>query len=126
MFKTGVGNIYTNNWESRSDMISVGDGSLRGGGNKLQDLVWTHAKKVRISNVIHLAVILFLTSLLNLIGTGNIGMDWTRINRDQSLRNPSLQRWRRFGTTCGYVNKQSSLLAVNLHFSLFVQTDFRL
>lgn len=61
MFKTGVGNIYTNNWESRSDMISVGDGSLRGGGHKLQDLIWAHAKKVRLLNIISLAVILFLT-----------------------------------------------------------------
>ena len=44
-------------------MISVGDGSLRGGGHKLQDLIWAHAKKVRLLNSIPLAVILFLTIL---------------------------------------------------------------
>lgn len=43
----GVGNIYTNNWISTSDMVSVDDGSLRGGGGKLKNLVWEHAKKVR-------------------------------------------------------------------------------
>lgn len=28
----GVGNTYTNNWISKSDMVSVEDGNLRGGG----------------------------------------------------------------------------------------------
>lgn len=44
-------------------MISVGDGSLRGGGHKLQELIWAHAKKVRLLNSIPLAVTLFLTIL---------------------------------------------------------------
>ena len=44
----GAANIYTNNWESKSDMISVEDGSLRGGGSKLRNLIWDHANKVRI------------------------------------------------------------------------------
>jgi prolyl 4-hydroxylase len=48
MEEWGVGNIYTNNWESKSDMISVDDGSLRGGGNKLKNSIWAHANKVRI------------------------------------------------------------------------------
>lgn len=43
----GIGNIYTNNWVSKSDMVSVEDGSLRGGGNKLKSTIWAHAKRVR-------------------------------------------------------------------------------
>lgn len=42
----GVGNIYTNNWESKSDMISVEDSSLRGGGGALKKKIWDSANTV--------------------------------------------------------------------------------
>jgi hypothetical protein len=42
----GMGNTYTNNWESKSLMVSVEDGNLRGGGGVLQSLIWEHAKEV--------------------------------------------------------------------------------
>ena len=42
----GVGNTYTNNWESSSSMVSVEDTSLRGGGGRLKQMIWDEAKKV--------------------------------------------------------------------------------
>jgi len=40
----GVGNTYTNNWISHSQMVSVEDGSLRGGGGALKQKIWDAAK----------------------------------------------------------------------------------
>jgi prolyl 4-hydroxylase len=42
----GAGNTYTNNWESPSEMISVEDTNLRGGGNTLKQKIWNAAKDV--------------------------------------------------------------------------------
>ena len=42
----GNGNTYTNNWQSPSEMISVEDSSLRGGGNSLKQKIWNAAKDV--------------------------------------------------------------------------------
>lgn len=44
----GVGNTYTNNWESPSYMVSVEDSSLRGGGYALKQKIWDAARDVRI------------------------------------------------------------------------------
>jgi len=40
----GVGNTYTNNWLSHSEMVSVEDTSLRGAGSKLKLSIWNAAK----------------------------------------------------------------------------------
>lgn len=40
----GVGNTYTNNWDSHSSMVSVEDSGLRGGGSKLKQKIWDAAK----------------------------------------------------------------------------------
>lgn len=40
----GTGNIYTNNWESPSYMVSVEDTRLRGGGRGLKQAIWDAAK----------------------------------------------------------------------------------
>ena len=40
----GVGNTYTNNWESPTYMISVEDQSLRGGGGRLKQAIWNAAR----------------------------------------------------------------------------------
>ena len=40
----GTGNVYTNNWESPSYMVSVEDTRLRGGGRELKQAVWDAAK----------------------------------------------------------------------------------
>jgi len=40
----GVGNTYTNNWESHSKMVSVEDSGLRGGGSRLKQKIWDAAK----------------------------------------------------------------------------------
>jgi prolyl 4-hydroxylase len=42
----GVGNTYTNNWESRSEMVSVEDSNLRGGGSVFKQKIWDAAKEV--------------------------------------------------------------------------------
>uniref|UniRef100_A0A7S2YGP5 Fe2OG dioxygenase domain-containing protein n=1 Tax=Entomoneis paludosa TaxID=265537 RepID=A0A7S2YGP5_9STRA len=40
----GVGNTYTNNWESPTYMISVEDKSLRGAGGRLKQAIWNAAR----------------------------------------------------------------------------------
>jgi len=40
----GIGNTYTNNWESETYMISVEDRKLRGGGGKLKQAIWNAAR----------------------------------------------------------------------------------
>jgi len=40
----GVGNTYTNNWESPSYMVSVEDQNLRGGGRILKKAIWDAAR----------------------------------------------------------------------------------
>ena len=40
----GVGNTYTNNWESPSFMVSVEDQNLRGGGRILKKAIWDAAR----------------------------------------------------------------------------------
>lgn len=42
----GVGNTYTNNWDSPTTMVSVEDTGLRGGGQGLKQKIWNEAKKV--------------------------------------------------------------------------------
>ena len=42
----GTGNTYTNNWKSKSYMVSVEDTSLRGAGNTLKDQIWTAAETI--------------------------------------------------------------------------------
>mmetsp|Transcript_30464 Transcript_30464/g.73067 ORF Transcript_30464/g.73067 Transcript_30464/m.73067 type:complete len:478 (+) Transcript_30464:134-1567(+) len=42
----GVGNTYTNNWDSPSKMVSVEDSQLRGGGRGLKQKIWNAAKNV--------------------------------------------------------------------------------
>jgi prolyl 4-hydroxylase len=42
----GVGNTYTNNWESQSSMVSVEDSGLRGGGRGLKQKIWNAARNV--------------------------------------------------------------------------------
>ena len=42
----GAGNTYTNNWESPSEMVSVEDTNLRGGGSVLKQKIWDAAKDV--------------------------------------------------------------------------------
>jgi prolyl 4-hydroxylase len=42
----GVGNTYTNNWESPSTMVSVEDSGLRGGGKTLKNKLWNAARDV--------------------------------------------------------------------------------
>jgi prolyl 4-hydroxylase len=49
----GVGNIYTNNWVSKSDMISVEDYTLRGGGAALKKKIWDNANTVSSNDVYH-------------------------------------------------------------------------
>jgi len=39
----GVGNTYTNNWQSPTSMVSVEDRALRGAGGKLKQEIWTAA-----------------------------------------------------------------------------------
>jgi len=40
----GIGNTYTNNWEAPTEMVSVEDRGLRGGGSKIKDMIWASAK----------------------------------------------------------------------------------
>jgi prolyl 4-hydroxylase len=40
----GTGNTYTNNWESKSFMVSVEDTSLRGSGNGIKESIWNAAR----------------------------------------------------------------------------------
>ena len=40
----GVGNTYTNNWISMTDMVSVEDSGLRGGGSVLKQHIWDAAR----------------------------------------------------------------------------------
>lgn len=40
----GIGNTYTNNWETHSKMVSVEDTGLRGGGGALKQEIWNAAK----------------------------------------------------------------------------------
>jgi prolyl 4-hydroxylase len=42
----GVGNTYTNNWMSKSYMVSVEDTNLRGGGWDLKQKIWEAARDV--------------------------------------------------------------------------------
>ena len=42
----GVANTYTNNWESKTDMVSVEDINLRGGGSDLKQKIWNSARDV--------------------------------------------------------------------------------
>lgn len=42
----GVGNTYTNNWQSPSKMVSVEDSNLRGGGRGLKLKLWNAARNV--------------------------------------------------------------------------------
>lgn len=42
----GVGNTYTNNWQSPSKMVSVEDSNLRGGGRGLKQKLWNAARNV--------------------------------------------------------------------------------
>jgi hypothetical protein len=42
----GVANIYTNNWVSKSEMVSVEDQNLRGAGAGLKQKIWASANKV--------------------------------------------------------------------------------
>lgn len=42
----GVGNTYTNNWDSPSKMVSVEDSALRGGGRGLKQKIWNAARNV--------------------------------------------------------------------------------
>jgi prolyl 4-hydroxylase len=42
----GTANTYTNNWISPSEMVSVEDNGLRGGGYQLKQQIWDEAKKV--------------------------------------------------------------------------------
>jgi prolyl 4-hydroxylase len=52
----GVGNTYTNNWESPTEMVSIEDYTLRGGGDTLKNTIWNIAKDVSST----IAVLLFL------------------------------------------------------------------
>ena len=40
----GIGNIYTNNWASPTYMVSVENGSMRGGGQQLKNKIWEQAR----------------------------------------------------------------------------------
>lgn len=40
----GIGNTYTNNWDAHSEMVSVEDSGLRGGGSALKKKIWDAAK----------------------------------------------------------------------------------
>jgi hypothetical protein len=40
----GIGNTYTNNWISMTDMVSVEDTGLRGGGSALKQHIWDSAR----------------------------------------------------------------------------------
>mmetsp|Transcript_12158 Transcript_12158/g.13940 ORF Transcript_12158/g.13940 Transcript_12158/m.13940 type:complete len:515 (+) Transcript_12158:82-1626(+) len=40
----GVANTYTNNWQSPTYMVSVENGGLRGGGNRLKQKIWDAAR----------------------------------------------------------------------------------
>jgi prolyl 4-hydroxylase len=42
----GAGNTYTNNWESPSEMVSIEDSNLRGGGSVFKQKIWNAAKEV--------------------------------------------------------------------------------
>ena len=42
----GAGNTYTNNWVVSSEMVSVEDTNLRGGGSVLKQKIWDAAKSV--------------------------------------------------------------------------------
>ena len=42
----GVGNTYTNNWQSPTSMVSVEDNTLRGGGKALKQQIWDAARDV--------------------------------------------------------------------------------
>lgn len=42
----GIANTYTNNWEFPSEMISVEDSNLRGGGAVLKQRIWDAARIV--------------------------------------------------------------------------------
>jgi prolyl 4-hydroxylase len=44
--KWGVGNTYTNNWISKSVMVSVEDTNLRGGGSEIKQHIWDAARDV--------------------------------------------------------------------------------
>mmetsp|Transcript_7159 Transcript_7159/g.8293 ORF Transcript_7159/g.8293 Transcript_7159/m.8293 type:complete len:475 (+) Transcript_7159:72-1496(+) len=40
----GVGNTYTNNWDTHSKMVSVEDNGLRGGGSAIKQKIWDAAR----------------------------------------------------------------------------------
>mmetsp|Transcript_110502 Transcript_110502/g.165388 ORF Transcript_110502/g.165388 Transcript_110502/m.165388 type:complete len:484 (-) Transcript_110502:266-1717(-) len=42
----GVGNTYTNNWASPTEMVSVEDSTLRGGGKSFKQQIWNAAREV--------------------------------------------------------------------------------
>jgi prolyl 4-hydroxylase len=44
--KWGVGNTYTNNWVSKSSMVSVEDTRLRGAGAELKQNIWNAARDI--------------------------------------------------------------------------------
>lgn len=44
--KWGIGNTYTNNWKSESEMVSVEDTNLRGGGYSLKQKIWNAARDI--------------------------------------------------------------------------------
>jgi prolyl 4-hydroxylase len=49
----GSANTYTNNWEFSSEMVSVEDSGLRGGGSVLKQRIWDSARDVRRSFHFH-------------------------------------------------------------------------
>jgi hypothetical protein len=40
----GVGNIYTNNWKAPTQMVSVENSQLRGGGSRFKNQIWEAAR----------------------------------------------------------------------------------
>jgi len=44
--KWGIGNTYTNNWAADSEMVSVEDTKLRGGGYQFKQRIWNEAKAI--------------------------------------------------------------------------------
>jgi hypothetical protein len=71
------GNAYTNHWEAPTAMMDVSDSKLKGGGEKLVDLIWGHDS------------------------THAGGMDRTGTDQDFSLRNSKVHHQFCIGTARG-------------------------